>query len=51
MIYAKPGAEGSIVSYADRYDNFIGGEWTAPVEGRYFENPSPVDGETFCEVA
>nr|NKY86216.1 aldehyde dehydrogenase [Nocardia veterana] len=51
MIYAKPGAEGSIVSYADRYDNFIGGEWKAPVEGRYFENPSPVDGETFCEVA
>ncbi|NKY89916.1 aldehyde dehydrogenase, partial [Nocardia veterana] len=34
-----------------RYDNFIGGEWKAPVEGRYFENPSPVDGETFCEVA
>ena len=51
MIYAKPGTEGSIVSYADRYDNFIGGEWTAPVEGRYFENPSPVDGQTFCRVA
>ena len=51
MIYAKPGTEGSIVSYADSYDNFIGGEWTAPVEGRYFENPSPVDGQTFCRVA
>ncbi|AHH16810.1 aldehyde dehydrogenase [Nocardia nova SH22a] len=51
MIYAKPGAEGSIVDYADRYDNFIGGEWKAPVEGRYFDNPSPVDGETFCQVA
>jgi aldehyde dehydrogenase len=51
MIYTKPGAEGSIVSFAARYDNFIGGEWTAPVEGRYFENPSPVDGQTFCEVA
>ncbi|MEV5649639.1 aldehyde dehydrogenase [Nocardia sp. NPDC052254] len=51
MIYAKPGAEGSIVDYADRYDNFIGGEWRAPVEGRYFDNPSPVDGETFCRVA
>lgn len=51
MIYAKPGTEGSIVSYADRYDNFIGGQWTAPVEGRYFENPSPVDGQTFCRVA
>lgn len=51
MTYAKPGAEGSIVSYAARYDNFIGGEWTAPVEGQYFENPSPVDGQTFTEVA
>jgi aldehyde dehydrogenase len=51
MIYAKPGADGSITSYAHRYENFIGGEWTAPVEGRYFENSSPVDGETFCEIA
>src|SRR5690606_38769327 len=51
MTYAKPGADGSIVSYANRYDNFIGGDWTAPVEGKYFDNPSPVDGETFCEVA
>ncbi|MCM6775231.1 aldehyde dehydrogenase [Nocardia sp. CDC159] len=51
MIYTKPGADGSIVEFARRYDNFIGGEWKAPVEGRYFENPSPVDGETFCEVA
>ncbi|MGW4327809.1 aldehyde dehydrogenase [Nocardia sp. NPDC004573] len=51
MSYAKPGTEGSVVEFAPRYDNFIGGEWTAPVEGRYFENPSPVDGQTFCEVA
>ncbi|MGY1942792.1 acetaldehyde dehydrogenase ExaC [Nocardia asiatica] len=51
MSYAKPGTEGSVVEFATRYDNFIGGEWTAPVEGRYFENPSPVDGQTFCEVA
>ncbi|MEU1426384.1 aldehyde dehydrogenase family protein [Nocardia sp. NPDC005746] len=51
MIYAKPGTEGSIISFNRRYDNFIGGEWKAPIEGRYFENPSPIDGETFCEVA
>ncbi|MFG3618418.1 aldehyde dehydrogenase family protein [Nocardia sp. NPDC047654] len=51
MSYAKPGTEGSVVEFATRYDNFIGGAWTAPVEGRYFENPSPVDGQTFCEVA
>ncbi|WP_269475355.1 acetaldehyde dehydrogenase ExaC [Nocardia wallacei] len=51
MIYAKPGTDGSLVEFARRYDNFIGGDWQAPVEGRYFDNPSPVDGETFCEVA
>ena len=27
-----------------RYDNFIGGKWQAPVKGRYFTDPSPVDG-------
>ncbi|WP_278261228.1 aldehyde dehydrogenase [Nocardia sp. AG03] len=51
MIYAKPGAEGSVVSYAPRYDNFIDGKWVPPVEGRYFENTSPVDGQPFCEIA
>jgi acyl-CoA reductase-like NAD-dependent aldehyde dehydrogenase len=33
-----------------RYQNFIGGEWTEPRSGDYFENPSPVNGQTFCEV-
>ncbi|HLS76994.1 MAG TPA: aldehyde dehydrogenase [Nocardia sp.] len=51
MIYAKPGTEGSVVDYAARYDNFIGGDWKPPVDGRYFENPSPVDGQVFTEVA
>ena len=34
----------------DRYDNFIGGKWVAPVEGRYFDNPTPVTGKAVCEV-
>ncbi|MEG8274812.1 aldehyde dehydrogenase [Streptomyces sp. AHA2] len=51
MVYAQPGTDGSIVTFARRYDNFIDGDWTAPVEGRYFENPTPVTGEVFCEVA
>ncbi|MFC4376389.1 aldehyde dehydrogenase family protein [Nocardia halotolerans] len=51
MIYGKPGSDTGIVSYAARYDNFIGGDWVAPIEGRYFDNTSPVDGETFCAVA
>jgi aldehyde dehydrogenase len=35
----------------DRYDNFIGGAWVAPVEGRYFDNLSPVSGKLLCQVA
>lgn len=34
-----------------RYDNFIGGKWVAPVEGRYFDNPTPVTGKLLCQVA
>ena len=51
VIYAPPGEPGSVVSYATRYENWIGGEWVEPLEGRYFENPTPVTGRTFTEVA
>ena len=40
----------SQVLIRDRYDNFIGGKWVAPVDGRYFDNPSPVTGRKLCEV-
>ena len=50
-VYAKPGTDGSVMSFESRYDNWIGGQWVPPVKGQYFENPSPVDGKTFCEVA
>ncbi|MCX2180531.1 aldehyde dehydrogenase [Streptomyces sp. SKN60] len=49
--FAAPGTEGSLMSYASRYDHWIGGEYVAPAGGRYFENPSPVDGRAFTEVA
>ena len=50
-VYARPGSPGSVMSFESRYENFIGGRWVAPVGGRYFENPTPVTGEVFCEVA
>lgn len=50
-VYARPGAEGALMSFESRYDNYIGGQWVAPAEGRYFENPTPVTGQVFCEVA
>lgn len=49
--YAAPGTEGAIVSYEARYDHYIGGAYVPPVLGRYFENPSPVDGQPFTEMA
>ncbi len=51
MIYANPGHESSKVTFKKRYDNYINGEWTAPLSGQYFENVTPVTGEVFCEVA
>jgi aldehyde dehydrogenase len=50
MIYANPGQEGSVVTFKERYENFIGGEWVAPVNGQYMDNISPVDGQVFCQV-
>ena len=50
-VYAPPGEPGSPAKYASRYENFIGGQWVPPVKGEYFENPTPVTGRTFTEVA
>ncbi|HEY0224973.1 MAG TPA: aldehyde dehydrogenase family protein, partial [Mycobacterium sp.] len=50
-VFARPGAAGALMSYQSRYDNFIGGQWVAPAKGLYFENPTPVTGQAFCEVA
>ncbi|GAA2345993.1 aldehyde dehydrogenase [Streptomyces cuspidosporus] len=49
--YANPGAEGSVVRYQPRYDHWIGGEYVPPKQGRYFENPTPVNGQPFTEIA
>jgi len=34
-----------------RYDNFIGGQWVAPVKGQYFTNLTPVTGKPLCDIA
>lgn len=33
------------------YDNFIGGRWTPPVEGEYFENLTPITGKPLGKAA
>ena len=50
MSYAIPNQADSKVSFKSRYENFIGGKWTPPVQGEYFENISPINGKTFCEI-
>jgi aldehyde dehydrogenase len=49
-IYAAPGEVGSPVELKSRYENFIGGHWVPPVQGRYAENPTPATGKPFTEV-
>lgn len=51
MMYAFPNQPGSKVQFKAQYENFINGEWVAPVKGQYFENISPVTGKPFCRVA
>tara|TARA_Y100001970_G_scaffold294146_1_gene447512 strand:- start:63 stop:1559 length:1497 start_codon:yes stop_codon:yes gene_type:complete len=34
-----------------QYENFIGGEWVAPVDGEYFENNTPIDNSLIARFA
>lgn len=43
MSYQKP-------SFKKQYENYIGGQWVAPVDGEYFDNISPVDGSVMTKV-
>ncbi|OJJ23492.1 aldehyde dehydrogenase [marine bacterium AO1-C] len=38
-------------NFKNQYENFIGGKWTPPTKGEYFENISPVDGNSFTKIA
>ncbi|HSK38373.1 MAG TPA: aldehyde dehydrogenase family protein, partial [Arenibaculum sp.] len=50
MTSIEPGKYGHPVRFKKRYANYIGGEWTAPASGEYFENVTPVTGRPFCEI-
>ena len=51
MIYAPPGAAGAKATYKPRYDNFIGGKWTPPVKGAYFDVITPITGKVYTQAA
>lgn len=50
-VFAHPGTDGAIVELQSRYDHWINNEFVAPKKGEYFENPTPVTGKVYCEVA
>lgn len=50
MRYIDPNQPGSKVQFKSQYENFIGGQWVAPVRGEYFDNVSPVDGKVFTKI-
>lgn len=38
-------------TFKSHYDNYIGGKFVAPVQGKYFDNISPLDGKVFTKAA
>ncbi|QJU58261.1 aldehyde dehydrogenase [Sphingomonas sp. AP4-R1] len=38
-------------AFRHRYDNFIGGRWSAPAGGEYFTDTSPINGAPIAEFA
>lgn len=35
----------------EKYGHFIGGEFVDPIEGQYFDNVTPITGQTFIQAA
>jgi len=50
-VYAAPGTPGAKIDFKPRYEHWIGGRWSAPKLGQYFDDISPVNGKPFAEVA
>lgn len=38
-------------NFKSRYDNYIGGKFVPPVNGKYFDVISPIDGKVFTQAA
>lgn len=43
-MYKKP-------KFDNQYENYIGGQWVNPIDGKYFDNISSVDGSVIAKVA
>ncbi len=42
---------GVTIPYKNKYDNFIGGKWVAPVKGEYFDVITPITGKPYTQAA
>ena len=51
MLYALPGSADAKIQYKAKYDNFIGGQWVAPVKGEYFDVITPITGKPYTKAA
>jgi len=50
MRYVPPGQPGSVVPVEARYENFIGGKWIAPTDGKYRVDLTPATAGRITEV-
>ncbi|MEJ6707331.1 MAG: aldehyde dehydrogenase family protein [Amylibacter sp.] len=37
-------------NFKKKYGNYIGGNWVDPVDGKYFDNITPVNGSVLCQI-
>ena len=50
MVFEFPNKDGAKYRIKNQYENYIGGEWTPPLDSEYFDNESPVIGEVVSKV-
>jgi len=48
---AAPNSVAVGLDLPDMFGHFIGGEFVEPLEGKYFDNPSPINGKPFIKAA
>jgi aldehyde dehydrogenase len=41
---------GKPLTLKKRYENYVAGEWMAPLSQSYFENVTPITGQVLCEI-
>ena len=37
--------------YKEKYGNYINGKFVDPVDGKFFDNITPINGKVLCQIA